>query len=52
METHKHLVVLELPQELDIEDIRDAIEEGIGYIIKETERPNKLIWRVVNPNYD
>lgn len=49
MEIRKHLVVLELPIELEIDDIKDAIEESLAYIIKEIERPDKLIWRVANP---
>ena len=49
MFTHKHLVVLELPVELDLDDVREALEEGTGYIIKETEQKTQLKWLLANP---
>ena len=52
MFTTKHLIVLELPAEIDLDDIREAVEDGTGYIIKETEQKTQVKWLVANPYED
>lgn len=50
MFTHKHCIVLELPEEVDLDDIRESIEDSTGYIIKETELKTRVQWLLANPH--
>ena len=48
----KFAIKLELPESLDLNDIKEAIEEATGCVIKETESSKGVRWVVVNPADD
>jgi len=50
MFTTKHFIVIELPDEIDLDDIRESIEDSTGYIIKETEQKTQVKWLLANPH--
>ena len=50
--TTKYTVKLELPESLDLNDIKEAVEDATGYVIKETESAKGVRWVVVNPDDD
>ena len=46
----KHFIRIELPETVDLNDIKEAIEDALGFVIKETELDNIINWVVVDPS--
>ena len=48
----KYTIKLELPESLDLNDIKESVEDATGFVIKETESAKGVRWVVVNPDDD
>ena len=46
----KYFLRIELPETVDLNEIKEAIEDALGFIIKETEIDNIVKWVVVDPS--
>lgn len=45
----KYYIRIELPETVDLNDIKENIEDAMGFIIKEIEIDNVITWVVVDP---